>query len=346
MPSPKLKNILKQATAFLSGAAHTASSRPARRIIGIFGSWWRAIAVFLALVMFLYYPLGGWLIEDINTDTAVEISPTDENQSATAEMMSYLIRSEVNDKIWTPNLPFFFPSYFLDNMPNFQLGLMSGVSALSKSMAARLEKNITLPEEHYLRMASELLQYPGTIWMFSPQNKLVPVPSAHSQYRKARKQLIKYNRKLNDGSLVFYRNPRDLAFFLRRMSTSLHQTAVRLEERIREESPSWLDTKADDIFYYGRGQAYANCMLLKALALDYKKILVDSGVYPDWTRMLKALENAAQMSPSIVRNGEIDSSFAPNHLTAQGFYLLKARSLMQKISRNLEKNVSPHKDSL
>ena len=85
-------------------------------------------------------------------------------------------------------------------------------------------------------------------------------------------------------------------------------------------------------------------MLLKALALDYKKILVDSGVYPDWTRMLKALENAAQMSPSIVRNGEIDSSFAPNHLTAQGFYLLKARSLMQKISRNLEKNVSPHKD--
>ena len=259
-------------------------------------------------------------------------------------MMSYLIRSEVNDKIWTPNLPFFFPSYFLDNMPNFQLGLMSGVSALSKSMAARLEKNITLPEEHYLRMASELLQYPGTIWMFSPQNKLVPVPSAHSQYRKARKQLIKYNRKLNDGSLVFYRNPRDLAFFLRNISAGLHQTAVRLEERIREESPSWLDTKADDIFYYGRGQAYADCMLLKALALDYKKILVDSGVYPDWTRMLKALENAAQMSPSIVRNGEIDSSFAPNHLTAQGFYLLKARSLMQKISRNLEKNVSPHKD--
>ena len=65
MPSPKLKNILKQTTAFLSGAAHAVSSRPARRIIGIFGSWWRAIAVFLALVMFLYYPLGGWLIEDI-----------------------------------------------------------------------------------------------------------------------------------------------------------------------------------------------------------------------------------------------------------------------------------------
>lgn len=121
MPSPKLKNILKQTTAFLSGAAHAVSSRPARRIIGIFGSWWRAIAVFLALVMFLYYPLGGWLIEDINTDTAVEISPADENQSATAEMMSYLIRSEVNDKIWTPNRLFSFRHISLTICPIFSL---------------------------------------------------------------------------------------------------------------------------------------------------------------------------------------------------------------------------------
>ena len=130
------------------------------------------------------------------------------------------------------------------------------------------------------------------------------------------------------------------------MSTGLYKITTKLEERIREESSSWLDTQADNLFYRARGLAYADYMLLKALAFDYKKILVANNVYSDWTRMLKALESAAQMNPAIIRNGEIDSTYAPNHLTAQGFYLLKARSLMQKVSRNLEKNISQHKDSL
>lgn len=344
MSPQKLKQALIKIKDTLHGWSQKLSWRPLRVILELFGSWWQMIAIALAALIFLYYPLGGWLVEDIDTDTGVEISPANESQSATAEMMSYLIRREVNDKIWTPNLPFFFPSYFLDNMPNFQLGLMSGVSSLSGSMAKKLEKNISSPEDNYLHQAAEFLEYPGTIWMFSPQSKLVPVPSAHSQYRKARKQLIKYNQALNDGSLVFYRNPKDLAYFLHRMKIQLGKTTRQLEAQIREESSSWFDNQADNLFYQARGLAYADYMLLKALGFDYKQILVDTNTYSDWTILLKTLESAAQLAPTIVRNGEADSLTAPNHLTNIGFYLYKAQIILQKISQQLEKH-SPLKDS-
>lgn len=344
MPQPKLKPALAKIKIPLQNLLQKLSWRPLKKLFELFGSWWQIIAIALAAIIFLYYPLGGWLIEDINTDTDIEISPANESQSATAEMMSYLIRREVNDKIWTPNLPFFFPSYFLDNMPNFQLGLMSGVSSLATSMAKKLEKNIASPEDNYLHQAAELLEYPGTIWMFSPQNKLVPAPSAHSQYRKARKQLIKYNQGLNDGSLIFYRNPKDLAYFLRRMKVQLGKTTTQLEAQIREESSSWTDNQADNLFYHARGLAYADYMLLKALGFDYKQILVDTNTYSDWTILLKTLESAAQFAPAIVRNGEADSLTAPNHLSNIGFYLYKAQIMMQKIAQQLEKH-SPLKDS-
>ena len=344
MPQQKLKQALVKIREFLHNRLQKLSWRPLRIILELFGSWWQIIAISIAAIIFLYYPLGGWLVEDIDTNTDIEISPANESQSATAEMMSFLIRREVNDNIWTPNLPFFFPSYFLDNMPSFQLGLMSGVSSLAQSMAAKLEKNIATPEDNHLHQAAELLEYPGTIWMFSPQNKLVPVPSAHSQYRKARKQLIKYNQELNDGSLVFYRNPKDLAYFLRRMKLQLVKTTGQLEAQIREESSSWTDNQADNLFYHARGLAYADYMLIKALGFDYKQILVDTNTYSDWTILLKTLESAAQLSPAIIRNGEADSLTAPNHLSNIGFYLYKAQIMLQKIAQQLEKH-SPPKDS-
>ena len=284
------------------------------------------------------------IIHDIDTDTSVEISHSDSNRSTTIETISYLIRREVNDKIWTPNLPFFFPSYFLDNMPEFQLGMLDAISNLTPALASNWKQDVAPEKEQYLKQADKLLQYPPKIWLFSPDNTLMPAPSAHSQYRKARKQLIKYNQGLSDGSWVLYKTPQDLLLFLKKIGNNLHNTASLLETHIREESIDFIDNKVDNLFYYAQGIAYANYMLLKALAIDYKNILLDADVYPDWTRMLKSLENASQLDPLIVRNGELNSSFAPNHLSTEGFYLLKANSLIQKISHQMKNTFSNNKE--
>ena len=168
--------------------------------------------------------------------------------------------------------------------------------------------------------------------MFSPTNRLLPAPSANTQYRKARKHLIKFNAALADGSEVWYKNPEDLTLLLNRARSDLWKNATRqLERQIRENSADLIDTKADDVFYYGQGKAYAYYLLFKALGHDYKNIIVKKDAYGIWTSMLKALENAAQINPAVVRNGKLDSLGVPNHLAALGFYVLKAQTLMNRI---------------
>ena len=65
-------------------------------------------------------------------------------------------------------------------------------------------------------------------------------------------------------------------------------------------------------------------MLLKALSYDFKESILYYNLYQNWTSLLKALELASQLNPEVVRNAELDSSFAPNHLAAIGFYAQKA----------------------
>ena len=51
------------------------------------------------------------------------------------------------------------------------------------------------------------------------------------------------------------------------------------------------------------------------------KVTIDSA-----SLMNKALEDAALLAPLIIRNGELDSLGAPNHLSVLGYYTLKAAS--------------------
>ena len=72
-------------------------------------------------------------------------------------------------------------------------------------------------------------------------------------------------------------------------------------------------------------------MIMKAWGRDFKQVLLDSGQYENWTRVMRALENGVELSPAVVRNGELDSGFAANHLVSLGYYMLRAASLLDKI---------------
>lgn len=285
-----------------------------------------------ALVAVLYYPLGAFLTHSIDADTAYEMPPTD-NQSVALGTSAYLIKREINDKIWTPNLPFFFPAYVLDNMPAFQKGLVSSIADVVTAMS----KRIPIKKDSYLYKAAELLNYPPTIWMFSPQNKLLPAPSSNSQYRRARKFLLKYNDALARGETVFLKRPQDLAFILQKIRYGLQKSSDALENHIRENSGGLFDNKADDVFYFQQGKLYGDYLLLKALSADYKDIIVAQNLYQTWTRLLKTLEDASHLSPLIVRNGELNSSVAPNHLAVMGYYANRAIINLQELVKNLEK---------
>ena len=308
------------------------------RFLSIFSSWTQLLGILILVFIGLYYPVGGYLINKIDTNTEFEISVSPE-QSATLETMSYLIKREVNDNLWTPNLPFIFPSYFLDNMPNFQLGIMSAVGRTTFALSKKLDKGVISEKENPLKEAAMLLQYPGTIWMFSPQNKLTPVPSANSQYRKGRRRLIEYNQFLSEGSRIFYKSPQDLAYFTKITASTLWKNNLNIENHIREYSQSILNNKADDLFYYTQGHAYAYYLIMRGLAQDYKEIIVKNEIYEDWIKAIKYLESASRLNPTIVRNGVLDSSFTPNHLASISYYTTRAAYVIKTISFKL-KNLS------
>lgn len=314
--------------------------RPLKALVLFLQSWWHILTICIIAFICLYYPLGGYLVHNIDTNTNYEIKQSNPEQSATIEMASFLINREVNDKLWTANLPFFYPSYFLDNMPSFQLGVIKAVGNVTSALSQKLSPSITNPEDpELLHQAAKLLRYPGTVWMFSPDNKLLPAPSSTAQYRKARHDLIAYNELLLNKKVVFYRSATDLSYFLTQISRSLGASEARLSAHIREHNTDWFDTKADNVFYYNQGKAYGFYLLLKAMGHDYQQIIVDSGQYENWTKLLNALQSASELSPSVVRNAELNSIFSANHLNYLGFYIIKAQNLISQITTAL---TTPH----
>ena len=330
-----IHNLLHKFAQTLSSFFHNKRFRhwrPLSATISFLQSWWHILTICFIIFIGLYYPLGGYLVHNIDTNTNYEIKQPHPEQSATIEMASFLINREVNDKLWTANLPFFYPSYFLDNMPSFQLGIISAISNITSALSQKLSPSIVSPESpRLLDQAAKLLRYPGTVWMFSPDNKLLPAPSSPTQYRKARRDLIAYNDLLLNKKIVFYRSGADLSYFLTQINRSLGASETALSVHIREHHTDWFDFRADNIFYYNQGKAYGFYLLLKAIGHDYQQIIVDSGQYENWTKLLNALKAAAELSPSIVRNAELNSIFSANHLNYLGFYIIKAQNLIGQI---------------
>ncbi len=289
----------------------------------IINSWWRLIAVLFAIFIILYYPLGALISNKIDTSVEYEITAP-QGQSATVNALSFLINREINQHLWTPNLPFFFPAVLLDNMPAFQSGIISAVGNITSSLSKRLDSSTINGEEKLLVNASKLLNYPPDIWMFSPQNKLVPAPSSTSQYRRGRKNLINYNKALSLGENIFKPQSKDLEFILNRAAADLQNSSNRLDAHIRENSISVFDFKADNIFYYQQGKLYAYLIIFKSLGQDYKNVIVEADAYQNWIKLLNNLEKASLISPFVIRNAELDASFAPNHLMILETYTNKA----------------------
>lgn len=302
-------------------------------------SWWHVLLLSLLVFIFLYYPLGGLIINKVDKTSDYEINNSNLQQSATVEMTSFLINREVNQNLWTPNLPFFFPSYLLDNMPNFQLGMVAGLSTVTNAMANRLDSAISQgTEELHLKNAAKLLKYDGKTWMFSAHSNFSPVPSAHSQYRKARQQLIKFNQNLSSGQTAFYKSPADLAYFLTKINKDLSSSLGKIETQIREASTNFTDSKADDVFYYNQGKLYSYYHLLKALGHDYKEVIVDKNAYQLWTRAIKSAEDGSTLDAFYIRNGELSGITSPNHLQYLAYYIIKTINLNKSIIALLEKN--------
>ncbi len=300
----------------------------------------RKTLISLVGFLFVYYLLGAFWIHSIDDDpdfrpAAADVVP---GGSHAVAMVAALIDREVDQKRWTSNDPWFVPSAVLDNMPNYQQGIVSALARFSFELTDQLGRTRGSSQaDPDLQSASGLLQYAGDVWVWDPSVSLMPRASSEAQYREARNALLKYNQRLAVGEAVFERRGDNLMATLDRIALDIGSSSAVLDKAVVEAGSRFIDPSADDQFYNVKGQLYAYYLLLTALGRDFDQLITERELNSAWEQMLDSLHKAAMLSPMVVVNGVPDGQFLPSHLAAQGFYLLRARTQLREITNILLK---------
>ena len=121
------------------------------------------------------------------------------------------------------------------------------------------------------------------------------------------------------------------------MASDLGSASAALDERTLLSNAGYFDTRADDLFYNIKGRLYGYAMILRDVGADFGAVIGEKQSSGLWEQMLMSLRTAAEMDPLIVANGKQDGMFVPSHLSAQGFYLLRARTQIKELTDTLTK---------
>ncbi len=296
--------------------------------------WRSVLAIFVAIVL-LYYPIGMIVSSKIDDDLsfAVATSTVPRDGSAAVAIAAALVDREVNRNGWVANDPFFLPSGALDNMPNFQQGIVDAVSTFAIELRDQLGRVRGSGEvDKDLLEALSTLQYSGTKWVFDLSTSILPTATSEAQYRKGIKALEAYNANVSAGTAVYDRRADNLQAVITRFALDVGSLSAALDKQIRENEGSLLDFTCDDLFYRVKGTAYAYHLILKGLRADFAPIIEERRLGPLWDSAVDGFAEVASLSPLIVWNGTIDGQLMPNHLVGEGFFLLRARSQLYEIA--------------
>ncbi|WP_244430352.1 DUF2333 family protein [Roseivivax halodurans] len=281
-------------------------------------------AVALVLGAVLNYGVLAPLTHDIDADPAFRATLVPEGGSAAVATAAALIDREVGVHGWTPNDPLIAPSAVLDNMPNFQAGVVKAVGRFSFELLDQIARTRgSSSADPDLERASGFLQFPPDIWVWEPSRSILPTVPSESQYLQGQAALERYNMRLAAGNAVFERRADTLAGTLSRISADLGSQTAQLE---RAQRTGWwiFSRTADDVFYQNKGMLYSYFVMLAALGEDFEPVIRERNLATVWTQALESLRQGSQLAPAIVLNGDRDRSIFANHLALQGFYMKRA----------------------
>jgi len=297
----------------------------------------RTAGVALVLLV-LSYPFLAWLAHTIDDDPAFAPEAVPAGGSRTVAVMTALIHREVDQHGWAANDPWFWPTALLDNMPNYQIGMVGAVARFSFELTDQIGRTRgSSAADPDLQQAAGLLQYSPRTWVWNPSTSFLPTATTEAQYRRAAEALESYNARLARGEAVFDRRSDNLLATLDRIAADLGSSSAALELRIAEASFLPVDLAADDLFYQVKGQLYAYYLILGALEQDFAPVIQQRDLGPVYRQLLDSLAAAIALRPRVVMNADPDGAIFNSHLTAQGFYLLRARTQLRELTNILQK---------
>ncbi len=295
------------------------------------------IAAAVIAIFIIYYGVGMAWYNTIADD--IEFQPTEEYavQGGAKAVATAAALVDREARRWSPNKPWLHPAYGLDNMPNYQLGVLYSASRFAIELGDALGRTRgSSAIDPDLARAAGLLKYDGRIWYWGSGN-FVPTATADSQYREGVEALLSYNARLASGDATYERRADNLIDLLNRVASDLGSASAALDERTLLSNAGYFDNRADDLFYNIKGRLYGYALILRDVGADFGAVIGEKQSSGLWEQMLINLRTAAEMDPLIVANGKQDGMFIPSHLSAQGFYLLRARTQLKELTDALTK---------
>ncbi len=245
------------------------------------------------------------------------------------------------------------PSILMDDLPNWEFGVVNQVRDLAKSLRNDMSRSRTQStEDPALQIAEPHFNYQNDAWI---------LPSTESEFGAGRDQLDLYFMRLvdaNNQSAQFYARADNLADYLdlvekrlgslsQRLSASIAQERVNVDiggavaadgstdirTAISVKTP-WLEI--DDVFYEARGSAWALILFLRAAEVDFAAVLRDKNAEATLQQVIRELEGTqhAVWSP-VILNGS-GFGFVANHSLAMASYLSRANAAIRDLRQLLE----------
>ena len=249
-----------------------------------------------------------------------------------------LIDREINVHRWVANDPFFLPGSLLDNMPDFQQGIVAAISRFTPRAhrSGRPHARDRARPIADLDRAAGLLRYPGTIWIFDFRTSWAPTASSEQQYRQAVAALRSYNERLSQGQAVFETPCRQPARHARpdRRRHRLVLGRARPPDRGRPASGPISPPTTCSM----RPRAASTPTICSARArgrLRQRHPRAAAGQRLDADR--GELPRGRGLTTVGGRQRRARCQFMPSHLASQGFFLLRARTQLREISNILLK---------
>jgi hypothetical protein len=227
---------------------------------------------------------------------------------------------------WLPN-DLFWPTIFLDNMPNFQIGQLEVVRYNVRVLRDNLSRMRTTDKlDPHAEAAFTALSNDPYKWWF---------PSAESKWKLGYDSLQSFYENLLKGDSNFYPRADNLVELLNQYLSLMGGANTRLinapgdikrtlsiekdkeGQRLVDIDIPW--TKIDDNFYYAQGIAYALYESFRAIKIDFKDVLIDKNSMELVDKILEDLERC-YFEPLIIFNGDPDSVFANHSLNLSGVF--------------------------
>jgi len=235
------------------------------------------------------------------------------------------------------------PWVFLDNVPNWEFGVLTQVRDLARAMRNDFSRSQTQSiEDPDLAIADPLFHYDSARWF---------PPDTEGRYRKAIDALEKYLGRLSSPSAPdaqFYARADNLTEWLGIVEKRLGSLSQRLSASVGQirlntdlagdssatqstEAPDLLEVKTpwtqiDDIFYESRGTAWALVHFLRAMEVDFEDVLRKKNALISFRQIIRELEATQEpLHSPMVLNGSQFGLFA-NHSLIMAHYIARANA--------------------